>query len=181
MPEENIAGDIGTIAIALGVAVIIITLTTILVQTMRDDTNIVPDNTADVRNETFTWTNGSFIDLRQRRIVENSERVYNQTSGACCYRLLKNSTNLLTGSNYSMDYANGQIRINNQSTGVWNTSMNISYSYYIGSAARNATNYGLEGQNTFASFLPIAAMAAAGALIIGIALRFFMRKREGEL
>ena len=42
-------------------------------------------------------------------------------------------------------------------------------------AARNATDFGLEALNTMSSFLPLIALAAVGAVVIGIVIRFFLQ------
>jgi len=46
-------------------------------------------------------------------------------------------------------------------------------------AARNATDFGLEALNTLASFMPLVALAAVGAVVIGIIIVFFLRKQPG--
>jgi heme/copper-type cytochrome/quinol oxidase subunit 2 len=43
-------------------------------------------------------------------------------------------------------------------------------------AARNATDFGLESINTLSSFLPLVALAAVGAIVVGIVVRFFLNK-----
>jgi hypothetical protein len=44
------------------------------------------------------------------------------------------------------------------------------------SSARNATDFGLEALNTLSSFLPLVALAAVGAVVVGIVIRFFLNK-----
>jgi len=44
-----------------------------------------------------------------------------------------------------------------------------------GTAARNATDFGLTALNTMSSFLPLVALAAIGAIVIGIVIRFFVQ------
>lgn len=44
-------------------------------------------------------------------------------------------------------------------------------------AARNATDYGLDALNTMSSFLPLVALAAIGAIVIGIVIRFFVQRQ----
>ena len=44
--------------------------------------------------------------------------------------------------------------------------------------ARNVTDFGLEGINTLSSFLPLVALAAVGAIVIGIVIRFFLQKSQ---
>ena len=45
-------------------------------------------------------------------------------------------------------------------------------------AARNATDFGLEALNTLASFMPLVALAAVGAIVIGIVIRFFLQGQK---
>ncbi|MBI2064974.1 MAG: hypothetical protein HYT62_02900, partial [Candidatus Yanofskybacteria bacterium] len=40
------------------------------------------------------------------------------------------------------------------------------------SSARNVTDFGLESLNTLSSFMPLVALAAVGAIVIGIVIRF---------
>ena len=44
-------------------------------------------------------------------------------------------------------------------------------------AARNATDFGLAALNTMSSFLPLVALAAIGAIVIGIVIRFFVNRQ----
>lgn len=44
-------------------------------------------------------------------------------------------------------------------------------------AARNATDFGLEALNTMSSFLPLVALAAVGAVVIGIVIKFFVNRQ----
>ncbi len=45
--------------------------------------------------------------------------------------------------------------------------------------ARNATDFGLGALNTLSSFLPLIALAAVGAIVIGIVIRFFLQRQQG--
>ena len=45
-------------------------------------------------------------------------------------------------------------------------------------AARNATDFGLEALNTLSSFMPLVALAAVGAIVIGIVIRFFLNRQQ---
>ena len=45
-------------------------------------------------------------------------------------------------------------------------------------AARNATDFGLEALNTLSSFMPLVALAAVGAIVIGIVIRFFLQRSQ---
>lgn len=170
MPEDNIQG-MGMWGVSIGVAVIVIVLMSLILQEIRDDAGIVPDQTASHANETLTWAgNNTQIQFLEGRINTGTFNLYN------------NGSLVNKGSNYTITESG--VTILNQSgggndnwglgTGTLVTGkLNASYDYYYGSAARNATNQGLAGQNTFASFLPLAALAAIGGLLIAIALRYF--------
>ena len=45
-------------------------------------------------------------------------------------------------------------------------------------AARNATDFGLDALNTLSSFMPLVALAAVGAIVIGIVIRFFLQRSQ---
>ena len=45
-------------------------------------------------------------------------------------------------------------------------------------AARNATDFGLTALNTLSSFMPLVALAAVGAIVIGIVIRFFLQRSQ---
>lgn len=47
-----------------------------------------------------------------------------------------------------------------------------------GTAARNATDFGLSALNTLSSFMPLVALAAVGAIVIGIVIRFFLNRQQ---
>mgnify|MGYP001604332660 CR=1 FL=1 len=174
MPEEHNIENLGMYAISIGTAIIIVAFMTILIQSMRDDTGIIPDQTAifggaNASNQSLTWAgNNTRISLLEARTFD--------------LILYHNGSKINKGRNYTVN--DDSVTILNESTsGVvgaqsgWVTNtLNASYSYYFGSAARNTTNQGLLGQTTFASFLPLVAIALAGALIIGITLRYFRRK-----
>jgi len=46
----------------------------------------------------------------------------------------------------------------------------------VGTAAHNASGYGLTALNTLSSYLPLVALAAVGAVVIGIIVRFFLNR-----
>ena len=45
-------------------------------------------------------------------------------------------------------------------------------------AARNATDFGLDALNTLSSFMPLVALTAIGAIVIGIVIRFFLQRQQ---
>ena len=173
MPELEIK-DIGNIAISLAVAVIIATVVSVLLVDFRklqtDETASMEDNET-VVGGSVAFANNSAFQLRQTKLVSGSEVVWN------------NTLRVNAGGNYSIDYNSGVIRFFNTSPDyLWGANssesplINITYQYLIGSAARNSTSKGLESQNTMASFFPIVALIAIGALVVGIVVRYFTRR-----
>lgn len=159
--------NLGAIVIAIVLAVVIIAvLATVLVEiesTQPDNAGVTPDN------ETFTFINNTPQGLRQQRVIAGSVVVYNGT------------TKLNIGRNYTV--SGSSITFINETGGApnpWNGTkaddINVSYSYLIGSAARNTTTLGLAANTTMASFVPVIAIIAIAAIIIGIVLIMFGRK-----
>lgn len=131
------------------------------------------DNTATTENnDSFSWPgNNTNTVLTQSTIITSSAAAY-------C-----NVTKLGVDVNFTM--TNGGIIILNQTAGGNGTqfascAFNVSYSYKIGSAARNTSTFGLTGVDTFAGFIPTIAIVAISAIVIGIILLFFGRRREGQ-
>lgn len=181
MSEETGISNLGGYAISIGVAIIIIVIMAILIQSIRDDTGITPDSTASHPNETLTWGgNNTAIGLMESRINTGSLILYNNGSKV-------NKGDNYTVTEYSITIINSSPGGTNVSNGRWGAGqgelttnkLNVTYDYKFGSGARNVTDKGLESQNTFSSFLPIVAITLVGALIIGIVLRYYGRKREG--
>ncbi len=183
MAEETSISSIGTAAISIGVAIIVMTVMIIIVQTIGD-TQTKDTTESIVGNETLAWGgNNTAIQLAHGRIVGGSETVYN------------NDTVVNRGSgdvaNYSIDNVGGTITFLN-STLLWNGStgqthnpnqlvtgnLNVTYQFLLASIAKNITSDGLAAQNTLASFLPLIALAMVGAIVIGIVIRFFLKPNQ---
>ena len=161
--QSLLIGVIGTVVLLIAIGIIFATS----FKSMSTIEKMAENDIANVRNESVAWINGTSVSLRQSNLVDGSEKVWNLTGGAaCCYQLKKNSTNSLTGNNYSINYEGGTLRINNQSTGVWNTTMNISYSYYIGSQERNISLQSKEGVKVLSDFQPTWALIIAVGILI---------------
>lgn len=167
MADEIRIQDIGNIALSFGVAIIVVVVMVLIMIGFRD---VSPDNVISAGNDSFTFVNDTAQKLTQSNLVGGSEQVWN-------------GTNLLNeGENYSINYTSGTITFLNTTTadGWYNDSVtngiNVSYNYKIGSAARNATVTGLAAQNTFSSFFPLIALAAIGAIIVGIVIAYFRRE-----
>ena len=172
--------NLATIALSIGVAIITISLVVIILDTIKKDKGIVPDQTATHLNETFNYVNATVINVLENRLVSGSEKVWNSST-------LVNQGANGTG-NYTMEYGSDGVRsyiyLTNTSPNnldgwnATNATWSISYEYYYGSSARNATERGIEAQLTMASFLQIVALVAAGAIIIGVVVRALMNRRE---
>ena len=76
-----------------------------------------------------TSTNSTEVSLRNDRIVENSETIYNSTA--------LGDLPLARTSEYQMDYRNGQVVVYNKSTDT--VTYNISYQYYPDAYAGGTT------------------------------------------
>ncbi len=117
-------------------------------------------------NESLTWAgNNTAISLTtQGDIVAGSETVYNATD--------KFST-----SEYVFNATAATIIFQNTTNATWLTdSLNITYGYLFGSAARNITKYGLTTQITFGKWLPTIALIVIIAIIIGILIVYLARR-----
>jgi len=146
-----------------GIAIMFVTIAIILsvgsdvvsnVQTNVDDSMIT------VSNETVALVNGTqMLDYRISSITS-----------------LDNSTNVVNAGNYSIN-ALGALQFAppyEDTTWVDGTSYNITYTGLLNTAAYNATAFGLNANNTLASWLPVIALIIAAAVVIGmIGLYFF--------
>jgi len=167
MAEFKIS-DLGVIAVTLGMAVIIVTVMTLIIQGVQD---VTPQETVPFGNQSLVWLgNNTPIGFEQPRVNTGSVLLYN------------NGTLINQGDGNEVNYTTTESSItiiNTTSSVEWVTAgLNSSYSFRIGSAAFNATNNGLVGQNTFASFFPLVALAVIGALIIGLVIQFFRRPED---
>ena len=165
----NIA-SLGVVAIALVVAAVILGLGGTILEKIQgiqtDNSNIIPNN------ESWSWPgNNTLQAYEQSRVQISSVVVYANTS------------KLTAGVNYTADSSG--VRILNQTPGASvdmfdNLLYNMTYSYNYGSEARNSSGFGLTGVATMSEFIPTIAIVAVAAIVIGIILVFFVRKKEGE-
>lgn len=177
--QLNIA-SIGTIALTLVVAAVVLGLgATILDKIQGTQT----DNTGAYGNQTLVWAGNNTLIGLQPRIVTSSVALYNNGSivnpGAGVspnYTVSTNGITIINTSSGTGGLSGGPKGINSSD---WITDkLNCSYNYYIGSDAYNSTQYGLAATTTVAEFIPTIAIVAAAAIVIGIILVFFGRKRE---
>ena len=170
--------SIGAIAMAILIGVVIMGLGGTVLQKIQETQS---DNTAST-NETITWTgNNTNMSLVQSRINTGSIILYN--NGSIVNKGTGDNANYSAGESFiniintsGINNAGGPKGVNGSD---WITSdLNVSYSYLIGSQARNTTGFGLTGILTFSEFVPTIAIIAAAAIVIGILLLFFGRRRQ---
>ena len=164
--------SVGAIAITIVVAVIVLGLGSTILENIQGGQS--DDSATTLDNESWTWTaNNTLQPFVQDRVVTSSVIVY-------C-----NVTTLPIATNYTVEGAG--VRPINLSAGggedyaIDHCNFNMTYSYNIGSEAYNSSDYGMSGLNTMAEFVPTIAIVAIAAIIIGIVLVFFGRKKEGEM
>ena len=163
--QMNIS-SIGSIAIAILVAVVILGLgATILqkIQATQKDTSVTVGD-----NDSFAWPgNNTEVGFSQSRVNAGSVVLY-------C-----NAT-ILTSGNFSA--TSSGISIINTTLGDLGLELdlcnfNISFSHLIGSEARNATGFGIDGVVDMAEFVPTISLIAVAAIVIGIVLVMFGRRK----
>ena len=155
---------------------IVFSLNTDLLSEIRDtQDNDVSDRAT---NQTVTWTgNNTAITLEHDNIVENTFVLYNNGSE------VKQGVNSVAG-NYTVNSTFAEFYIFNSSPSgkvgfqsEWVTNkLNVTYSYFIGSAQRNASAYGLKAQINFAKWSPTIALVVIIAIIIGVILFYIGRR-----
>lgn len=165
---------VGTIAISFLVAFVILGLGATILEKMKTTQT---DLTAGEVNKSLTWTgNNTAISLAARLnagsvILYNNASIVNIGSGTLANYSI--SGNIITLHNASNDGPSGD---NNASWVV--TDINASFTQQIGSDARNISDFGIVGILTIAEFGPTIAIVAIAAIVIGIILVMFGRKRE---
>ncbi len=167
--KGNVDAIKGFPAVVIGLFIVIVSL--VLITQVGDSfTNNARNDASRLNNnESLTWAgNNTAINLLQLGVVPGSAAVYN------------NGVVVNEGSgtvNYTIDYTGGRITFLNVSTVTYLTNtLNITYSYYIGSYARNITRTGSTAVNTMNSYIPTVSLITAAGLIIGIVLMMFRRK-----
>lgn len=124
--------------------------------------------TTAVTAETFgNMVNGSSNTTAHPNILTGSETIYNGTAGAV---LVRGSSNLAVGANYTINVLNGTIWFFNVNSNFKNASINYSYSY--GDQSFNSPVSVLQtyqtSMNTVAGFLVIVAVFGLLAMLFGI-------------
>ena len=122
-------------------------------------------------NQTFTFTsgNGSF-DLSAGKLGIASVVVYAQQPSL-----------VLSSNNYSVNANTNTIVFFNDTATNWynGTSLvNVSYTYYIGSTARNISDMGVQSTKTVASYMPLVALVAIASILVGLAMFYLFKKGQ---
>ena len=168
--------DLGSFAIAILIGAIVLGLGGTILEKIKTTQTDASSTLA--LNESLTWAgNNTAISFGQERVQTNTVKLYN------------NGTLLNQGRNYTFS-GNSIVIINetllfngSNDTGAHKpnllitTAFNTSYSYNRGSSALNTTNFGLTGMSTMAEFIPTIAIVAVAAIVIGVILVFFGRRR----
>ena len=172
-------GDIGSIAIAILFAAVVLGLGATILEKIKDTQT---DGLADFGNQSLTWAgnNTAIAFSAGDRINPGSVILYNNASkvnrGAGAQANYSVTSSAITIINSSPGGASGD------DSGSWITSdLNASYTYNFGSAARNATDFGIIGTTTMAEFIPTIAIIAMAAVVIGIILVFFGRRKDEDV
>ena len=161
--------SLGAIAITIVIAAVILGLGGTILSKIQDTQTDL--SAAIPNNESWTWpgnnTEQGFI---QQRVQTDSVIVWG------------NTTLLILNQNYTV--SNSGVSIINLTPGTTGMGadlqlviFNMTYSYNYGSEAFNSSGFGLTGVNTVAEFIPTIAIVAAAAIVIGILLVFFGRRR----
>lgn len=170
-------GDLGSFAIAILIGAVILglggTILDKIKTTQTDNTGVLS------LNESLTWAgNNTAISFFQESVQTGTVKLYfngtfinqgaNYTFSGNSI-VIVNSTNLWNGSNHSENNHNPNLIVTNK--------INVSYSYSFGSSAKNTTEFGLTGVGTMSEFIPTIAIVAVAAIVIGVILVFFGRRR----
>ena len=159
-------GSIGQIAIALLVVAIVIGLSSTILEKVKKTAD---DNGGNTGNLTLTWSgNNTAISFSSERLTGGAS-VFNGTGDA----------NDIPSTNWVIVPANGTIIFHNDTNETWDTSaLVINADTLIGSAAFNITGFGVDGQTTLAEFIPTIAIIAIAAVVLGILLVMFGRRKS---
>ena len=157
--------NIGAIALALVLSVIVLGMGATILTKIQDAQTDTSSTLGD--NESITWPgNNTAYGLVENRLIVGTETLWNATD-----KMVRDTHYTLVGNTLTFT--------NTSDDNVWVTdTLNITYSYKIGSEAYNSSDSGLTGVVTLAEFVPTIAIIAAAAIVIGILLLFFGRKKE---
>lgn len=164
--QTNIS-QIGVIAMSLIVAVIVLGLGATILDKIQTTQTV---NTGSHANDSCTYTtNNTICTLSAGNSISSTVVVWNQST------LVNLGNYTVSGDTVTLteiDTEDGPMNWSFATGGV-----NISYDYTLGGSAYNASGYGLSGMVTLAEFVPTIAIVAVAAIIIGIIMVFFGRRK----
>ena len=159
--------SIGQIAIALLVVVIIIGLSTTILEKIKKTAD---DDGGNTGNISLTWVaNNTAIDFGGDERLTGGGTVFNGTGDA----------NVIPNTLWTIFLNSTIVFTNNTNQTGWDTAnFVLNANTLIGSSSFNITGLGIDGQGTLAEFVPTIAIIAIAAVVIGIVLVFFGRRKE---
>ncbi len=157
----------GVVAISLLIAAVILGLGGTILEkiqdTQSDDTGITSNN------QSFTVAaNNSETAFAQARVNTGSVIMYG------------NGSVMTLGTNYTVSGSGVKVFVDSDGdvlADLVDVHFNMTYDYQIGSIAFNGSNFGKTGVLTLAEFIPTIAIVAVAAIVIGILLVFFGRRK----
>ena len=164
--QMTISGMPG-IVIAIGVTVIVLVISLIIAQEMRDMDMVAIAGTTTIANETLTTVE----DVTGESIAGNAAPNCQLTVGTITNAT---GTETLTSGNYTVSGCT--IKSTSTSLGWNNTDWNVSGSYTQGGEAYTSTNESIIGLGTFGDFVSIIVLAIIAAIVLGIIFSVFGRK-----
>jgi len=160
--------SLGIIAITLVVAAVILGLgATILDNIQGTQTD---KSTTILSNESWAWPgNNTLQSFVQSRVITSSVVVWCNTSLLTVNQNYTVSTDGVKIINLTASAGTGTIE---------HCVFNMTYPYNYGSDSYNSSSFGLTGVSTMSEFIPTIAIVASAAIVIGILLMFFARRKE---
>jgi len=158
--------SIGTIAIALLVVAVIMTINTTILEKIKKTTD---DDSSNFGNTTLTWVaNNTPMALDTNARLTGGGSVFNGTG----------TGNLIPAAFWSINISDDSIKLLNVTNQTWSTADLVADpDVFIGSTARNITSFGVDGQLQMAEFIPTIAIIAIAAVLIGIVMVMFGRRK----
>jgi len=182
--------SIGTIAITILVAVVIIGLGGTILEKIQDTQ---ADDSVTNLNQSLTWSgNNTEMPFTEGRVSTSTVILYNNGTliaqgggsgldGTANYTISAGGITFINDSEHFNGTGDDGGETGNILTQLDTDTFNVTYSYNIGSQARNSTEFGLTGMVTFSEFVPTIAIVAAAAIVIGIILLMFGRRKEDQV
>ncbi len=164
--QQNTIAAVGSIAIILLVVAVIIGLNNTILEKIKKTSD---DNAASFGNISIVWAgNDTAINLGIDERLTGGATVFNGTGG----------DNDIPNKDWVIVVSNRTIIFHNTTNQTWDTdNLVVDPIALIGSAAFNISSFGVDGQLQLVEFVPTIAIVAIGAILIGILLLMFGRRR----